>query len=207
MKVKEESEKVGLKHKIRKTKIMASGPITSWQVDGKTVGNFILWGSKITGDGDCSHEIKRCLLLGRKVMTHLDSMLKSRDITLPTKVHLIKARFFFPVVMYGCESWTTKKAESWRIDAFELVVLGKTLESRLDCKEIQPVHPKGNQSWIFIGRIDVEAEAPILWPPDAKSWLIRKDPLAGKDWRQEEKGTTEDKVAGWHHWLNGHGFM
>ena len=112
MKVKEESEKVGLKHKIQKTKIMASGPITSWQVVGKTVGNFILWGSKITGDGDCSHEIKRCLLLGRKVMTHLDSMLKSRDITLPTKVHLIKAMFFFPVVMYGCESWTTKKAES-----------------------------------------------------------------------------------------------
>ena len=112
MKVKEESEKVGLKLNIQKMKIMASGPITSWQVDGKTVGNFILWGSKITGDGDCSHEIKRCLLLGRKVMTHLDSMLKSRDITLPTKVHLIKAMFFFPVVMYGCESWTTKKAES-----------------------------------------------------------------------------------------------
>ena len=112
MKVREDSEKVSLKLNIQKTKIMASGPITSWQVDGKTVGNFILWGSKITGDGDCSHEIKRCLLLGRKVMTHLDSMLKSRDITLPTKVHLIKAMFFFPVVMYGCESWTTKKAES-----------------------------------------------------------------------------------------------
>ena len=119
MKVKEESEKVGLKLNIQKTKIMASGPITSWQVDGKTVGNFILWGSKITGDGDCSHEIKRCLLLGRKVMTHLDSILKSRDIILPTKFRLGKATVF-PVVVYGCENWTIKKAEQTRIDAFEL---------------------------------------------------------------------------------------
>ena len=121
-KVKEESEKVGLKLNIQKTKIMASGPITSWQIDGETINtvrDFILWGSKITADGDCSHEIKRRLLLGRKVMTNLDSILKSRDITLPTKVHLVKA-VVFPVVMYGCESWTVKKAECQRIDAFEL---------------------------------------------------------------------------------------
>ena len=122
MKVKEENEKVDLKLNIQKTKIMVSGPITSWQIDGKTVAtvtDFVFWGSKITADGDCSHEIKRCLLLGRKVMTNLDSILKSRDITLPTKVHLVKA-MVFPVVMYGCESWTTKKAEHQRIDAFGL---------------------------------------------------------------------------------------
>ena len=119
MKVKEESEKVGLKHNIQKTKIMTSGPITSWQIDGETVADFILAGSKITADGDCSHEIKRRLLLGSKVMTNLDSMLKSRDITLPTKVCLVKA-VIFPVVMYGFESWTIKKTECWRIDTFEL---------------------------------------------------------------------------------------
>ena len=122
MKVKEESEKVGLKLNIQKTKIMASGPITSRQIDGETVetvSDYIFLGSKITADGDCSHEIKRCLLLGKKVMTNLDSILKSRDITLPTKVHLVKA-MVFPVVMYGCESWTVKKAECRRIDAFEL---------------------------------------------------------------------------------------
>ena len=119
MKVKEESQKVGLKLSIQKMKIMASGPITSWQIDGETVPDFILGGSKITADGDCSHEIKRCLLLGRKVMPNLDSIFKSRDITLPTKVCLVKA-VVFPVVMYGCESWTVKKAEHQRIDAFEL---------------------------------------------------------------------------------------
>ena len=122
MKVKEESEKVGLKFNIQKTKIMASGPITSWEIDGKTVetvSEFILGGSKITADSGCSNEIKRCLLLGRKVMTNLDSILKSRDITLPTKVHLVKA-VVFPVVMYGCESWTVKKVECRRIDTFEL---------------------------------------------------------------------------------------
>ena len=122
MKVKEKREKVGLKLNIQKTKIMASGPITSWQLDGEaveTVSDFIFLGSKITADGDCSHEIKRCLLLGRKVMTNLDSILKSRDITLLTKVHLVKA-MVFPVVMYGCQSWTAKKAEHRRIDAFEL---------------------------------------------------------------------------------------
>ena len=119
MKVKDENERVGLKLNIHKTKIMASGPITSWEIDGETVSDFLFLGSKITADGDCSHEIKRRLLLGRKVMTNLDSILKSRDITLPTKVHLVKA-MFFPVVMYGCESWTVKKAERQRIDAFEL---------------------------------------------------------------------------------------
>ena len=122
MKVKEESAKVGLKFNIQKTKIMASGPITSWQIDGETVetvADLIFWGSQITADGNCSHEIKRCLLLGRKVMTNLDSILKSRDITLPTKVHLVKA-IILPVVMYGCESWTIKKAEHRRIDDFEL---------------------------------------------------------------------------------------
>ena len=119
MKVKEEREEAGLKLNIQKTKIMVSGPITSWQIDGETVADFIFLGSKITADGDCSHEIKRCLLLGRKVMTNLYSILKSRDITLPTKVHLVKA-MVFPVVIYGCESWTIKKAQGRRIDAFEL---------------------------------------------------------------------------------------
>src|SRR5574341_825173 len=119
MKVKEESEKIDLKLNIQKTKIMASGPITSWEIDGETVSDFIFWSSKITADGDCSHEIKRHLLIGRKVMTNLDSILKSRDITLPTKVRLVKA-MVFPVVMYGCESWTVKKAEGRRIDAFDL---------------------------------------------------------------------------------------
>ena len=147
---------------------MASDPITSWEIDGETVADFIFQGSKITADGDCSHEIKRCLLLGRKVMTNLDSILKSRDITLPTKVHLVKATVF-PVVMDGCESWTIKKAEHRRIDAFELWCWRRRLESPLDCKEIQPVHPKGDQSWVFIGRTDAEAETPILWPPNVKS--------------------------------------
>ena len=148
--------------------------------------------------------IFHCLLLGRKAMINLDSILKSRDITLPTKFHLVKA-MVFPVVMYGCESWTIKKAEHWRIHAFELQCW-RTLESPLDCKEIQPVYPKGNQSWIFIGRTDAEAETPIFWPPDLKNWLTRKDPDAGKDWRWEEKGLTEDEMVGWHHWLNGHEF-
>ena len=146
----------------------------------------------------------RRLLLGRKVMTNLDSILKSRDITLSTKVHLVKA-MVFPVVMYGreldCEkSWAPK---NW---CFWTVVLEKTLESPLDCKEIHPVHHKGDQSWVFIGRTDVEAQTPILWPPHVKSWLIWKDPDAGKDWGQEEKGTKEDEMVGWHHQLNGHAF-
>ena len=169
MKVKEESEKVGLKFSIQKMKIMASGPITSWEIDGKTVetvSDFIFWGFKITVDGDCSHEIKRHLLLGRKVMTNLDSILKSRDITLPKKVCLVKT-VVFPVVMCRCESWTIKKCECQKIDAFELWCWRRHL-SPLDCKEIQPVHPK-DQSWVFIGRTDAEAETPILWPPHVKS--------------------------------------
>ena len=184
MKVKEESEKVGLKLNIQKTNIMASGPITSWQIDGETeetVIDFIFGGSKITTDGDCSHEVTRCLLLGRKVMTHLDSILKSRDITLPTKVHSSQG--------YGFSSgrvwmWKLDYKEIWvsKNWCFWTVVLEKTLERPLDCKEIQPVHPKGDQSWVFIGRTDVEAETPVLRPPDAKSWLTGKDPDAGKDW-------------------------
>ena len=147
MKVKEESEKVGLKLNSQKTKIMASRPITSWQIDGETmetVTDFIFLDSKITADGDWNHEIKRHLLLGRKAMTNLDSILKSRDITLPTKVRLVKA-MVFPVVRCGCENWTIKKAECWRIDAFELWCWRQLL-SPLDCKEIKPVNPKGNQT-------------------------------------------------------------
>ena len=131
--------------------------------------------------------------------------LKNRDITSSKKIRRVKS-MVFPVVMYGCESWTIKKAERRRIRCFWTVVLEKTLKSPLDCKEIKSVHPKGNQSWIFIGRTDAEAEAPILWPPDVKSWLIWKDPDAGKDWRREDKGMTEDEMVGWHHLLNGHGF-
>ena len=170
MKVKVKSEKAGLKLNIQKTKIMASSPTTSWEIEWETVetvSDFIFLGSKITADGDCGHEIKRVLLLGRKVMTNLDSILKSRDITLPTTVHLVKA-MVFPVVMYGCESWTVKKEEHQRIDAFELWCWRRLL-SPLDCKETQPVHSKGDQSWVFFGRNDAKAETPVLWPPHAKS--------------------------------------
>ena len=162
--------KVGLKLNIQKMKIMASGPITSWEIDGETVetvSDFIFLGSTITADGDFSHEIKRCLLFGRKVMTNLDSIFKSKDITLPTKVCLVKA-VVFPVVMYGCESWTVKKAECRRIDAFEQWCW-RRLESPLDCKEIQPVHSEGDQPWDFFGRNDAKAETPVLWPPHVKS--------------------------------------
>ena len=166
-------------------------------------------GSKITADGDWSHEIKRRLLLGRKVMTNLDSILKGRDITLPTKVRLVKA-MFFSVVMYGWESWTIKKAEHWRIDAFELWCWRRLLrvfnQGDSGCNEIQPVQPKGDQSWVFIGRTDAEAETPILWPPDAKNWLFWKDPDAGKDWRQEEKGPTEGEMVWWHYQLDRYEF-
>ena len=149
-------------------------------------GWLYFWGSKITADGDCSHEIKRRLLLRRKVMINLDSILKSRDVTLPTKIFLVKA-MIFPVVMYRCElDYKESWAQNW---CFWTVVLEKTLESPLDCKEIQPVHPKGEQSWVFIGRTDAEADTPIFWPPHAKSWLIWKDPDPGKDWGQKEKGT------------------
>ena len=202
MKVKEESEKVGLKLNIKKTKcciwIMASGPIISWEIDGETVSDFIFGGSKITSDGDCSHEVKRCLLLGWKVMTNLDSILKSRDITLPTKVHLVKA-MVFPVIMYGCESWTVKKAECQKIDPFwiDAVVLEKTLESPLDSKKIQPVHPKGDQSWVFIGRTDAEAEAPILSTTSCQELTHWKRP-----WCWEGLGTGgEGDDRGWDGWM------
>ena len=203
MKVKEESEKVGLKLNIQKTKIMAYGPISSWEIDGETASDFIFGGSKITAYGDCSHEINRCLLLGRKVMTNLDSIFKSRDITLPTKVSQ----------GYGFSSghvwmWKLDCGESWARKnwCFLTVVLEKTLESPLDCKEIQPAHPNGDQSWVFFGRTHAEAETPILWPPLAKSWLIGYDSDAGRNWGQEEKGTTEDEMAGWHHQLDGQDF-
>ena len=186
-----ESEKADSKLNIQKTKIMAAGRIISWQIEGEkaeAVTDFIFLGSRITVAGDCSHEIKRRLLPGRKAMTNLDSVLKSRDITLPTKVCIVKV-MIFPVVM-----WELDYKEIWALKnwCFWTVVLEKTLESPLDCKEIQTLHPKGDQSWVFIGRTDVEAEAPILWPPDGKSWLIWKDLDAGKDWGQEKRGMTED---------------
>ena len=158
------------------------------EIDGETVETVTdyFWGSKFTADGDCSHEIKRGLLLGRKTVTNLDNILKTRNITLPTKVHLVKS-VVFPVVIWMCEldckeSWVLKNWCLWTM------VLEKMLESPLDCKEIQPVHSERNRSWIFIGQTDAEAETPTLWPPDTKNWLIGKDPDAGKDWRQEEKG-------------------
>ena len=171
---------------------MASSPITSWQIDGETVTDFTFGGSKITADGGCSHEIKRRLLFGRKVMTNLDSILKSRERHyfvnkgLSSQGNGFSSSHVWIWELYYKERSVPKNLCFWT------VVLEKTLESPLDCKEIHPVHPKGNQSWIFIGRTDAEAETPIFWPPDAKSWHIWKDPDAGKDWRWEEKGMTED---------------
>ena len=185
---------------------MASAPIISWQIDGETVvtvKDFIFLGSKITADGDCSHEIKRCLLLGRKAMTNLK--------------HIKKQRHYFANKGPSIQSYGSSSSHvwMWELDykqsltpknwCFWTVVLEKTLESPLDCKEIKPVNLKGNQSWILIGRTDAEAEASILWPPDMKNWLLRKDPDAGKDWWQEGKGTTEDEMVGWHHRLDGRG--
>ena len=172
-------------------------------IDGETmerVTDFTFLGSIITADVDCSHEIKRHLLLGRKTMTNLDSILKSRDITLLTKLCLVKAIVFSSshVWMWELDHKESLAPKNWW---FWTVVLEKTLESPLDCKEIKAVNPKGNQSWLFIGRTD--AEAPVLWPPDAKRRLIVKDPDARKDWRQEEKGMTENEVVGWHHQLAG----
>ena len=165
----------------------------------------LFWGgSKITADGDCSHEIKKHLLLGRKVMTNLDSILKSRHYFVnkgPSSQGYGFSSGHVWMWELDCEErWVPK---NW---CFWTVVLEKTLESPLDCKEIQPVHSEGDQSWVFFGRTGAEAETPILWPPHAKSWLIGKDPDAGKDWGQKEKGTTEDEMVGWHHRLNGHGF-
>ena len=185
---------------IQKIKIMASGPITSWQIGGEAmeiVTDFILGGCKITTDGDCSHEIKRRLLLGRKAMTNLESILKRRDVSLTTKVRLVKT-MVFPVVMCGCESWTIKKAEHRRIWCFWTVVLEKTLESPLDCEEIQPVHSKGDQSWVFFRRSDVEAETPILWPPDAKNWLIFR--IRPWCWEKLRVGGKQNN-RGWDDWM------
>ena len=153
----------------------------------------------------CSHEIKRPLLLGRKIMTNLDRILQSRDITLPKKGPSSQSYDFCISHVW---MWEVDYKESWALKnwCFWTVVPEKTLESTLDCKESQPVHPIGNQSWIFIGRTDAEAETPILWPPGAKNWLIWKDPDGGQDWRREEKGTPEDEIVGWHHQLNGHEF-
>ena len=178
------------------------------QIDGEiveTVADFIWGGSKNTADGDCSHGIKRRLPLGRKVMTNLDSILKSRHITLPKNVCLVKI-MIFPVVMYGCESWTLKEAEWWRTDAFELWYWRRLLRV--------PWTARRSNQWI-LKEIDPEYSLEglmlklkllILWPPDVKSSLIWKHPDAGKDWGQEEKGTAEDEMVGWHHWLNGYGF-
>ena len=188
---------------------MASGPITSWQIDGEkleTVTDFIFLGSKITADGDCRHEIKRCLLLGKKCYDKPTQCIKKQR-------HYFADKGLYSQ-SYGFSSshvwmWELDHKESWAPKNwwFRLVVLEKTLESPLDCKEIQPVHPKGNQPWIFIGSTVAEAEAPVLWPPDAKSWLIRKDPEAWKDWGQEEKAVREDETVREHHWLNGHEFQ
>ena len=167
----------------------------------ETMTDIIFLDSKITADGDCSHEIKRRLLLGRKAMTNLESVLKSRNITLLIKVHLVKAIVFSSSHVW---MWELDPKEGWvpKNWCFWTVVL----ESPLDCKEIKPVNPKGNQSWIFIDRTDIEAETPILSPPDGKNWLIGKDPDAGKGWRQDEKGITEYEMVGWHHWLYRHKF-
>ena len=205
MKVKEESERVGLKLNIQKTWDHGIWSHHFMANRGGNSGNSdrLYFGGLQNADGDFSHEIKRYLFLGKEVMTNLDSILKSRDITLPTKVCLVKA-MVFPVVMYG---WELDHKETWAPKnwCFSSVVL-ENFESPLDCKETQPVHPKGNQAWIFIARTDTEAETLILWSPGVKNWFIGKDPDAGKDWRWEEKGTTGEEMVGWHHELNGHEF-
>ena len=179
---------------------MASGPITSWKIEGEKVEvmtDFLFLGSKITADGDFRHEIRWQFLLGRKAVTNLDSVLQSRDITLLTKVHIVKA-MVFPVVTNGCESWTVKKAEHWRIDAFKLCCWRRLLKVLWTAR-------RSNQSiWILIGRTDTEAEAPVFWPPEVKRWLIGKVPDAGKDWGGKEKRASEDEMDGWHHQCNGH---
>ena len=203
MKVKEESEKAGLKLNTQKMKIMASCPINWWQIDGETmetVTDFIFLGSKITADGDCSHEIKRRLLLERKAMTNLDSILKSRDKGLFSQSYGFSSIHVWMWELDHKEGWVLKNV------LFRAVLLEKTFESPLDCKQIKPVNPKGNQPWILTGKTDAEADAPILWPPDMKGQLFGKDIDTGKDWGQEETGMIEDVMVRWHHWLNGHEF-
>ena len=195
----------GLKLNIQKINIVASSPITSWQIDGETVADFIFLGSKITADGDCSHEIKRHLLFGRKVMTDLDSILKSRDITLPANVCLVKA-VVFPLVMYGCESWTIKKAECLRIDDFELWCWRRLLRVPWTARRSNQSILKEISTGCSLKGLMLKLKLPLLWPPDAKSWVIWKDPDAWKDWGQEKKGTTEDEMVGWRHQLDEHEF-
>ena len=201
MKVKEESEKSWLKTQLPKNKDHGIQSHHSME----TVKNFIFLGSKVTVDSDCSHKIKRYLLLGRKAMTNLESVFKSRDIILLTKVHIVKA-MVFPVVMYGHKSWTIKKAEHWRIDTFELWCWRRLLRVSWTARRSNQSIQKGNQSSMFIGRTDAEAEAPILWTPGMKRWLTGKDTDAEKDWWQEEKGVTEDKIVEWHDRFSGHEF-
>ena len=207
MKVKEESEKVGLKLNVWKTKIMVSGPITSREIDGETVetvSDFIFWGSKITADGDCSHEIKRRLLLGRKVMTNLDSIFKSRDITLPTKVRLVKA-MVFPVVLYGCESWTVKKAERRRIAAFELWCWRKLLRvpwtARRSNQSIQKEISPGISLKGMMLKLKLQYFGHLMQRVDSLEKTLMLGGIGA-----EEKGTTEDEMAGWHHRLDEHEF-
>ena len=207
MKVKEESEKFGLKLNIQKTKIMASGPITSWQIDGETVetvGDFIFRGSEITADGDWSHEIKRRLLFSRKIMTNLDSILKSRGITLPANVLLVSA-MVFPVVIYGYESWTIKKAESWRIDTFELWCWRRLLripwtERRSNQSMLKEINPEYSLERLML-RLKLQYFG-HLWQ---RTGSLEKTLMLGKT-GQEEKGATEDEMVGWHHWLYGQEF-
>ena len=175
-----------------------------WENSGNSV-RLIFLGSKITADGDCNHEIKRRLHLGIKVMTNLDSILKSRDITLSTKVCLVKA-MVFPVVMYGCESWAINKAESWRIDAFELRCWRRLLRVSWTARRSDQSILKEISPGCSLDRLMLKLKLPVLWPAEANSWLIGKVPDAGKDWGQEEKGMTENEMVGWHHRLHGHGF-
>ena len=197
MKVKEESEKVGLKLNIQKTKIMESGPITSWKINGETVetvADFIFWGSKVTADGDCSHEIKRCLLLGRKAMTNLDSIFKSRDITLPTKVHLVKA-MVFPVVTYGCESWTVKKTECRRIDAFELWCWTKLLRvpwtaRRSNQSILKEISPGFSLEGLML-KLKLQYFGHLMWSTDS----LEKTLMLGKIEGRRRKG--RQRMSGW----------
>ena len=170
----------------------------------ETVRDLILAGSKIIVDGDCSHEIKRCLLLGRKIMTNLDSVLKSRVITLPTKMRIVKARVF-PVVVYGCKSWTIKKAERWKIDVFKSWCWRRLLRVPWTARRSNQSILKEMSGEYSLEGLMLKLKLPIFWPLDVKNWLIGKDPDGGKDWRKE-KGTTEDEMVGWHHRLNGYEF-
>ena len=207
MKVKQESEKVGLKLNIQKTNIMATSPITSLQIDWETVEtvtDFIFLSSKITADGDCSHEIKWCLLLGRKAMINLKSIWKSRDSTLSTKVHVVKA-MVFPIVVYGCESWTIKKAECWRTDAFKLWCWRRLLQvpwttRRSNQSILKEINPEYSMEGLML-KLKLQYFGHLMWKVDS---LEKTD--AGKDWGQEKKGATEDEMVGWHHRLNGHEF-